>query len=401
MKRSLKTSIKSISRNPVYSLFLFIAIVIIAFMLFAGIIIDESLSLGMSNMEKRLGADLMLVPTGTSEDATNILLEGLRSTFYFNRSLLEEVRTVDGISKVSAQFFLKSLSADCCSSEVEIVFYDPDTDFIVAPWISKEYSSSLDVDTVIVGYSVNMQSNGTIKLFGREYKVGAKMAKTGTSLDTSVYFTFDALESVVDAAMNNGAFLTENQKSTDLISSIYINIADGYSEDEVLENIYNVAGDDFDVVYPRQLAKNLSTNLEGIYATTHTMIFACGILLFIILIIVNSIIANDRKREIAMFRVFGVPRGKLLILLNTGPCLVSVFGGLVGCLLASLFILPFGNYIGDKLDMSYLGPDVLTVVLLYVVIIVVMAVINFVTSIIPTLHISNLEPYIALRREGE
>ncbi len=401
MKVSLKTPIKSIGRNPVYSLFLFIPIVIISFMFFAGMIIDTSLSRGMINMEKRLGSDLIIVPSGAKDDATNILLEGARGTFYFDRSVYETITSVDGVGEVSAQFFLKSLSADCCSSEVEIVFFDPDTDLIVAPWINKEYNSELDASSVIVGNSVKVEDDGTIKLFGVEYKVAAKMAKTGTSLDTSVYFTFAALESVIKTAVESGAFLTDYQKSTELVSSIYINIADGYTESMVLENIKSVISEDFDVIYPKQLMKTLSSNIEGVYTIIHSMVIASGVLLFIILIIVNTIIVNDRKREIALFRIYGVSKRQILKVINSGSVLLSAAGAISGCLLGSLFIIPFGDYIGYKLDMAYLGPDLAVIFAYYVIIIAGIVIIEFITSIFPLIYVCNLAPYTALRREGE
>lgn len=120
MIKSRNRYIRNISRNPIYSLFLFIPVVLISFMLFGGIIIDQSLQKGMNNMEKRLGADLMIVPEGAKEDASDMILEGAGKSFYFSKSVYEDISKIDGVEKVTPQFFLKSLSADCCSSEVEI-----------------------------------------------------------------------------------------------------------------------------------------------------------------------------------------------------------------------------------------------------------------------------------------
>ena len=174
-------------------------------------------------MEKRLGADLMLVPEGEKQDAEDILLEGARGSFYFDKSIYEKVSEIEGIDEITFQFFLKSLSADCCSSEVEIVFFDPETDFLIAPWISKEYKENLKKNSVVIGNSIS-DNGGKIKLFGREYKVSAKMAKTGTSLDNSVYFSFDSFDTIISDAVEKGSFLNENQKNKNIISSVFINV---------------------------------------------------------------------------------------------------------------------------------------------------------------------------------
>jgi putative ABC transport system permease protein len=84
-------------------------------MLLSGTVVSTSLRKGMKNMQQRLGADIMLVPKGSKEKAENMLLEGSRSTFYFDDSVYEKVESINGISQVTSQCFLKSLSADCCS----------------------------------------------------------------------------------------------------------------------------------------------------------------------------------------------------------------------------------------------------------------------------------------------
>jgi putative ABC transport system permease protein len=233
-------------------------------MFFGGTIIDQSLQKGMNNMEKRLGADLMIVPEGAEEDASDMILEGARKNFYFNKSVYDDISKINGVGEATPQFYLKSLSADCCSSEVEIVFFDPGTDFIIQPWICKEYKQKIQNDMVVVGDSINVEDGGVLKLFGRDYKVAAKMAKTGTSLDKSVYFTFDSLEQVVLDAEEKGSILSENQKDTDLISSVYIKIENGYKTEDILKEIQSSAGENFEVVYPKQIAESLSKNLEGI-----------------------------------------------------------------------------------------------------------------------------------------
>ncbi|SEF65741.1 ABC transporter permease [Lachnospira multipara] len=398
--QKLRRSIKSVNRNPIYSLFIFIPLVIISFMFFAGTVVDQSLVRGMANMEKRLGSDLMLVPAGSKEEATSTLLEGYRGTFYFSKDVYEQILNIDGIKEVTAQFYLKSLSADCCSSEVEIVFYDPESDFIIGSWINSKVTAKLDANSIIIGSQVNA-TNGYIKLFGKEYKVAAQMAKTGTSLDSSVYFTFDSLESVLTDAQNGGAFLTDNQKQTDLISSVFINVNDGVDLEKIIENIEDSVDEDIDIVYPKELSSNLRTNLKGIYTSTHLIFIFTGILIFFILVIVNIIIVNERKREIALLRVFGVSRKNVISILNEGAVLIAIVASATGCVLANIIVVMFSNLLARNLDMPYLLPSASRIILLYIVVIAVLALITALSSLVPAIYISSLEVYKALRKEGE
>lgn len=393
--------IHNIKSNPVHSVLLFIPIVVLSFIFFGGLVIDGSLQKGMDNMERRLGADLMLVPEGAKEDAQNMILEGARGSFYFDKSVYEEVSLIEGVEEVTPQFFLKSLAADCCSSEVEIVFFDPETDFLIEPWISKEYKQELTNDMVVTGNSIDGEDDGVIKLFGREYRIAAGMSKTGTSLDSSVYFTFDAFNTLISDAENKGSFLTDEQKKANVISSVFINIRDGYKTEDVLKEIHSAVKEKFEVVYPKQLAESLSLNLQGIYISTHIIIITGVVLSLIILLILNVITANEKKREVALIRIMGVPKMRVISLLSLESLVICILGSMAGCMLGSLFVIPFGNYIGHLLDMPYLGPDFIDVLLLYMIITAIVIIVGLMASVYPVLYISSIEPYTALRREGE
>ena len=180
-----KNAIKDIQRHAFLNACLLATVVILSVMLFSVTVISVSLKKGMGNMRKRLGADIMLVPKGEREKAENMLLEGSRSNFYFEGEVYEKVQSIDGISDSTSQCFLKSLSADCCSSEVQIVFFDPESDFVVGPGIETEYKQKLSGDAVIVGSDI-VSEDGKIKLFGQEYAIASQMARTGTALCISL-----------------------------------------------------------------------------------------------------------------------------------------------------------------------------------------------------------------------
>ena len=303
--------LKDIRRHAFYNACLLATISILSVILFAGSVISTSLKKGMDNMQRRLGADIMLVPKGNKEKAENMLLEGSRGSFYFDGSVYEKVLSIEGISEITSQCFLKSLAADCCSSEVEIVFYDPESDFVVGPWIETEYKSGLAGDAVVVGSDIASE-DGKIKLFGHEYNVVSKMARTGTALDSSVYFSEDAKKEILLNAEEKGSFLTEEQKQGDILSSIFINVENGYSEDEIISAAHKTIGDDFDVVYPKQLHESLAGSFDKITGIVNAVSISVGLLLIAILLIINSIIMNSRKQEVALLRVLGRTKKSLV-----------------------------------------------------------------------------------------
>ncbi len=145
----IKKVLKQLQRNKLQSVFLFVPVFILSAILFGSVVIDTGLKEGTKNLEKRMGADLMIVPQGEKDLAGSIISEGARGTFYLNSSVYDIALKTKGVAAATPQFFLKSLAADCCSSEVEIVFYEPKTDFIIHPWISKEYGKQQDKNEVV------------------------------------------------------------------------------------------------------------------------------------------------------------------------------------------------------------------------------------------------------------
>lgn len=396
----MRKLISGIKSRAFYSTCLVITTAVLSFMLFAGITVGRSLKEGVGNMDRRLGSDIMLVPSGSKESAENLLLEGQRGTFYFDGSIDDKLSDIEGISEITSQCFLKSLSADCCSSEVELVFYDPDTDFVVSPWIEKEYGARLKKDTVVVGSDI-VAENGKIKLFGTEYPVVSQMAKTGTALDSSVYFSIDSMSSVIADAEAKSSFLTEEQKDGDILSSVFINLKDGASSDEVVRECHAKAGDVFDVVYPKQLNESLSDNLLRITDVVSVVVIFGGVLLFGILVLLNSLVIESRKQEVALMRILGNSRKKLMKDLMSETGLLGLFGALIGCFLGALIVIPFGTYIGMTLKMPYLGPGFISSALQIVVIMVIVLAIALISSIAFVYHVTSIEPYLALRKEAE
>lgn len=396
--RRVKNLIRNIRSHAFYNACLLVTISILSVILFAGIVVSRSLYKGMDNMQKRLGADIMLVPKGAKEKAENMLLEGSRSTFYFDASIYEKVAAVDGISEITSQCFLKSLSADCCSSEVEIVFFDPQSDFVVAPWIETEYRKDLSGNQVVVGNSISSE-DGKIKLFGQEYPVVSKMAKTGTALDSSVYFTSEAMGEILENAEVKGSFLTEDQKNGGILSSIFINLKAGEKSEKVVESVHQVIGDIFDVVYPKQLHASLSGSLTKITGIVNIISFVLGGLLVLILLIINSILMNQRKQEVALFRVLGRTKRDLIRMLVSEMGLISISGAVIGCLLSAVIVIPFGAFIGRSLNMPYLGPGLAATMVSFALIVLGVFLIVFLASIFFIVHISSVDPYLAMRRE--
>lgn len=391
---------KRIKNNPTSTILLILPIALFSWLVFGGVLVDASLSRGMKKMEQRLGADMMLVPKGQAEQAEEFLIEGARGSFYFHQDIEKEIAKMDGVKKVSAQFFLKSLSADCCTTEVELVFYHPETDFLLQPWIESKLKKKVKANQVVIGHGIEAE-HGTIRFFGKTYEVAAQMAETGTSLDKSVYFPFEALPQVLETAKAKGAYLTDEQQKEALLSSVYINVAPGYDTSQVLKQCHSKLSEDFDVVYPRKMQSSMSEQLDGIYQLLHGMLWIAGGLLTALFFFIHMIYAKTRMKEVALFRVFGVTNSSLRNMLWTENIFLCLLGSTLGCLFGIWLIYPFGHYIGMVLHMPYLGPNGIQMIWQWLYTIGLVILVGGLVALYPTWYVFRKEPYLVLRKEGE
>ena len=77
--------IENLKRKPFRTGALLAVVTILALTFFGGTMLTMNLNTGMTSMEKRLGADLMVVPQNTVQKAEALLTNGNPSTFYFTK----------------------------------------------------------------------------------------------------------------------------------------------------------------------------------------------------------------------------------------------------------------------------------------------------------------------------
>ena len=107
--------IENLKRKPFRTGALLAVVTILALTFFGGTMLTMNLNTGMTSMEKRLGADLMVVPQNTVQKAEALLTNGNPSTFYFTKDIADEVMQADGIAQATEQTYISSLAAACCA----------------------------------------------------------------------------------------------------------------------------------------------------------------------------------------------------------------------------------------------------------------------------------------------
>ena len=177
-------AIQNLSRKPFRTATLVTIVALSSAVLFASLLIVSSLKGGIFGIQSRIGADLMVVPEGYESKMENVLLSGEPNYFYMDKSVEDEIRKIEGVAEVSAQFYLTSLTESCCDFPVQIVGFDPKSDFIIKNWAKSRFTESDEM--IFAGSNVNLEKN-TVRFFEGTHNVTSKLAKTGSGMDNAIY----------------------------------------------------------------------------------------------------------------------------------------------------------------------------------------------------------------------
>jgi putative ABC transport system permease protein len=404
-KRVLNTGLlaaENLKAKPVRTACFAVVAAILAFTLFGGSILALNLRQGLAAMTKRFGADLMVVPAGAAEKAQSILLRGAVSYFYFDAEIADRVAGTEGIACASPQFFLTSLAEGCCDAMVQLIAYDPKTDFVIQPWMSEKYSKTVEDGQIVTGSRISIRADGTVKLLGHNYPVAARLSKSASGLDTSVFMTMNTMRHLIGRARAEGYdFLADQEREmTRGAVSVVLAKTDSAAPPARLARTIGRENAGVDVVVSQGIFSGISEALGGLTAYIHLFSIVLWVLAFVVLAAVFSGSVHERKKEFAVLRILGATRGKLAGVVLCESAIAGVAGGAAGIVSASLVIFPFSTLISERLELPYLDAPPINIVLLVLGSLFLSALTGPLASLHAALRISRAELYFTMR-EGE
>ena len=363
--RNAHLAIKNLLRRQGRTAALVLLTAFLALSVFGGSVVVRSLESGLDSLQARLGADIIVLPGSARSkvDFQELLLQGTAGAFYMSGDSVDGILEVEGVERAAPQTFLASLKADCCAVKVQVIGIDPAADFTVRPWIEQSYARELGDMDLAVGCRVNANVGESLRIYDRNCRVVAKLAETGTGLDTAVYCSMETMQVLLAAAELKGVSHKLSSDDPDVISAVYVKVADGCDPEAVAARI-NSHVRKVQAVRARSMFTGAADSLAGVSRTVALLAGAVWVLAFTILLIAFAMMIGERRREFAVLRLLGASRRGLgrLILAETSLC--SLAGGLLGVGVAALVVFPFTALIETRLKLPYLTPDGITVLLL-------------------------------------
>lgn len=381
------------------SLALLVFAFILGFSIFGGVLILLSLRNGLNSLELRLGADIVVVPyeARTKVSADTILNQGNRTYFYMNKENLEKIAAIEGVEKVSPQIYMCSMNSGCCEISLQVIGFDPETDFTIQPWVRQSFKEKLGDGDILIGSKVTLTKTHKLKFFDKLWNIAAQLEETGTGLDNAIFANVNTVQSLMTAAEELGyGFVNDKSSAKNMVSTIMVKVSDGYDINSIASLIQRRARK-VQAVKTKSMTSGIASSLAGFSKVVAFLTLIVWFLCLIILIVVSTLIIGERKKEFAVLRVMGASRKKLSLLVMAESIILNFFGGAGGILLAALCIVPFHSLIKNMIGLPFLLPKLSLILALVALSLLLSVLCGCLTSSYASYKISKIDTGVILR----
>jgi putative ABC transport system permease protein len=276
-----------------------------------------------------------------------------------------------------------------------MVAYDPDTDFTIRPWLKQKLNDGLRLGEVVGGaYISATEGNQNIRVYNYLVTLKANIEPTGTGLDQTMFFTMDTARDI--------ARISESQAEDRLVipphqvSAVLVKVKSGIDPNEVAIRIFrSVPG-----VVPIESSNLFQSSRKQLASLLRTVVIMLGLVwaLSVMLIgLVFSMAANERRRELGVLRAIGATRRFIAESLLAEAGILAACGGMVGIALAVMAVYLFRKLIMVSLGLPFLlpSPGSLAIQVGAGIFLALFSV--FLAALFPAYKISRLDPAIAMR----
>jgi len=337
---SLSHALRNLGRKPWRTAILALAIGLLVSVLVFALSFVRRVDESIRRTSERLGADLIVVPTGARGAAEDVLLDNKVTTFYMDRSIADRVRAIRGVERVTCQTYLATIAGACCDvPETMVVLFDQDSDFVVGPWLGKKLGRRLEKGEAVVGSesALNITLGLTRVdsfLFGSVFRTVGVLERTGTALDTAIFID----ESNLDDIRRGGKVAVRPGS----ISVIFAKVEERQDPQRIAAIVENTIIE-ADAVARRDLGKKVLSSLGDIGRMFVITFALASVLAAFLAWAVFSGVANERAREVGLMRAIGAKESHVTRLFLLEVLIVGGIGSLVGIVAGTALSVTLGR----------------------------------------------------------
>ncbi|MBU0728274.1 MAG: ABC transporter permease [Proteobacteria bacterium] len=388
-------ALKNLNRKSFRTGVLISAIALLVSLLIFAVSFTMSVAASLHKASERLGADLVVVPVGARSGAEEFLLEAKNTSFYMKKSLLERVRTVEGVESMTYQTYLSSINGMCCDiMPTKIVAFDQETDFIIKPWLQKAVGRELRKGEAIAGFGTSENLGlGLLEveptIFNNRFKMIGVLEQTGTGLDNALFMTEENLFGIIGSG--------KSPLHAEEISIIFIKVKAGYDPDYVGKLIEGEIVE-VDVIARSGMGSrflNILADINKIFLITISL--SCVLTVFLVWAIFSAI-ANERAKEIGIMRAIGAKESHIVKLFLLEVLILGMTGSVVGMIAGTYLSTWLGESFSLVKNISA-NLSVIQQILIAILGLIIGTGICITGAMLPINRIKKMEPLLAIKEE--
>ena len=390
-------AMENIRQRKTRSTCMILLVALFSIIVYMGSMFSLSLSKGLESLSDRLGADIIVVPAGYKAEIESVLLKGEPSTFYLPADTMDKLKKFDEIEKMTAQTYVATLSASCCSYPVQIIGIDIDTDFLIYPWITHNIDKELKDGEAIVGSHVIGEKGETVHFFNEELKIVGRLKQTGIGFDATVFVNQNTAKKLARASER----ITANKVAEeDVISSVMIKVKPGVDSVKLASKISKeLSKEGIFAMFSKKFVNSISSNLKVLATSVLILVVAIWLLSVIILSISFTAIFNERKKEMAVLRVLGASKKMLRNIIIKEAVILSLIGAGIGSFLGFILSIIELPLIASKFSMPFLYPSIMQYIGIFVLSFVLAVIIGPLSTVRVVKKLTDKDSYLSLREE--
>ena len=325
---------------------------VLVFVMVMGIF--QTVNQGLALSQERLGADAILIPKYASAKGDDLLFTAIPENIYMPIEVVEQAKEPEGVAAMSPQFYCQTLALGCCDpgEEARIISYEPNSDFILKPYLPDEHKNGITQDELIVGQ--NFADDDLVgynyMILGKKFKVVSMLDATGTGMDSTIFMDWrTAQDMCLESEVLRQDWTAKDPH--DYISVIMIKLADGTDPEAFVKQVED-SGMEAKCLLTGETISSLQSQLE----VTMQVMFAlwAASLLIAVLSLVGrfNALAKERKKEIGLLRAIGLKKGQVFSLIIGETCTMALMGGVLGSAIALLCMNPVIELLKDAFKLS-------------------------------------------------
>ena len=389
---------KGISGRAYRSCLIAGCILVLAAFLMSATLLSKSIGHSLQVGTERLGADIVVVPADKAMETRRALLLG-KTVFgaWMPADNVDRIARVEGVTKVSPQLYLGTLSGvACCTAwEMFMIAFDPQTDFTIIPWLRKKSDKPLGPRDVIGGDWVFVpEETGKILLYGVKVDLAAKLEPTGMGMDQTMFITFDTAREIAKESITTAARplkIPEGQ-----ISAVQVKVRAAAAIDEVAQRIMRAAPGTY-AITSLELTRAVHRQTKGLFRMLFLGLILVWVLAVVLCGLVFSLMVNERRREIGLLRAIGANRNFIFRLFLTESVALGLGGGIIGVVFATVFVRLFRMYLMISAEVPLLIPPLPSLLGFMLACLVVVLILSLPALIFPAMRARRVDPAAAMR----